>query len=354
LIKKLDENFIIEQNLAEEVVKANRLENDPDCAQPGPACDEKIARLQLKASQRAVALLIPHGLSAAYDQSKQTIIKLLYDPAGDVNLIDQVQGVVTGAAISISLEKQVMQGMQDMQDLSTIGSEEVQNAVKKEAAVVSSKKVDPAISYEEIAPSNVIERKRPAPIQQAVPGYTVMFVFLVAGFMASWSIEEKRNGILRRLLSSPVSTVVLLGGKLLFGLLIGLAQVLVLFFISSLAFHLSLGKDMLAFVLVSLALAAAVTSLGLLASAIKFPGSAITAPLVIGALLGGCLFSRDLMPPLLRLVSNLLPHSWAMSAYQDLLVRGYGLPQVLPEIGILLLFALAFFLVAIWRFDPLD
>ena len=61
------------------------------------------------------------------------------------------------------------------------------------------------------------------------------------------------------------------------------------------------------------------------ADAIKFPGAAITAPLIIGALLGGCLFSPDFMPPWLRTISYFIPHTWAMTAYQDLLVRGQGL-----------------------------
>src|SRR3990170_5557256 len=129
LIETLDESFRIERNLPVEDAKKYQLDSDPDCAAPGPACDEKIARAQLKASARTLALLIPKGLSEAYDQSKQTVITLLYDPAGDVNLRAQVQGVIQGAAISISLEKQVMQGQQDMQDLTSIASDDVKDAV---------------------------------------------------------------------------------------------------------------------------------------------------------------------------------------------------------------------------------
>jgi ABC-2 type transport system permease protein len=75
---------------------------------------------------------------------------------------------------------------------------------------------------------------------------------------------------------------------------------------------------------------------------------------VIGALLGGCLFSPDLFPSLLRTISYFIPHTWAMTAYQDLLVRGQGLAQVLPEIGVLLVFAAVFFGLGVWRFDPMD
>jgi ABC-2 type transport system permease protein len=354
LVASLDESFTIERNLPLEQAKKVNLDSDPACAAPGPACDEKIARAQLKASTRTLALLIPKGLSDAFGQSKQTVVTLLYDPAGDVNLRDQVQGIIQGAAISISLEKQVMQSKQDMTDLTSIASTDVKNAVANAAGKSTAKDLKSAILFKEIAPSNYLERKRPTPLQQSIPGYTVMFVFLVASFMAQWSIEEKRNGILRRLHSSPVSNAILLGGKLLYGLVISLVQILVLFLVSSTIFHLNLGSDLLAFGLVSVALAAVVACLGMLASAVKFPGSAITAPLVVGALLGGCLLPPDFFPPLLRTISYFVPHTWAMTAYQDLLVRGQGLVQVLPEIGMLLLFAALFFGIGLWRFDPLD
>ncbi len=354
LIASLDESFLIQRNLPQSEAKSVGLDQDPACAAPGPACDEKIARAELKASTRSLALLIPKGLTSAYGQGKQTVITLLYDPTGDVNTRDQVQGVIQGAAIAISLEKQVQQSQSDLQDLTSLASDQVKNAVAQSAQTTTSKNLKSAIVFQETPPTNFTERKRPNALQQSIPGYTVMFVFLVAGFMSSWIIEEKRNGVLRRLRSMPVSTAGLLAGKLVFGLAVALVQVLLLLFVTSAAFHLDLGKDLPALLLVCIALAATVTCLGLLAAAVKFPGSAITAPLVIFALLGGCLIPLDFFPPLLRYTSYLIPHTWAMTAFQDLLVRGQGLVQVLPEIGILLLFAAVFFTAGVWRFDPLD
>jgi len=37
-------------------------------------------------------------------------------------------------------------------------------------------------------------------------------------------------------------------------------------------------------------------------------------------------------------------------AYDNLMVQGYGLASVLPHVGALLLFALIFLLIAVWRF----
>ncbi len=354
LISTLEDNFIIERNLSLDLAKRYKLEVDPDCAAPGPACDEKIARAQLLASERNLALLIPKGLSEAYSQGKQTVVTLLYDPAANANTRNQVLGVIQGAAISISLEKQIQQGQQDMTDLTSIASEDVKNAVANAADKQSTRDLKSAITFTQIPPANALLRKPPNALQQAISGYTVMFAFLIVTYMAGWSIDEKRNGILRRLRSSPVSPATLLGGKLIYGMVISLVQILVVYLICSLIFRLNLGKDPLAFILISIALAMVVTSLSLVASAIKFAGAAFTAPLVLCALLGGCLFSADFFPPLLRTISYFIPHTWAMSAYQDLLVRGFGLSQVLPEIGILLLFAVVFFGIGVWRYDPLD
>ena len=39
-----------------------------------------------------------------------------------------------------------------------------------------------------------------------------------------------------------------------------------------------------------------------------------------------------------------------MSAMTDITMRGHGLVDILPEAGVLLAFAAAFFLVGLWRF----
>ena len=66
--------------------------------------------------------------------------------------------------------------------------------------------------------------------------------------------------------------------------------------------------------------------------------------------LGGCFVPRFIMPGWLRTIGLVTPHAWALDAYQDLLVRGYGLRQVLPKVGALAAFAGAFFGIGVWRF----
>lgn len=190
----------------------------------------------------------------------------------------------------------------------------------------------------------------PDAYQQNVLGYTVMFVFFIVRYVSSAIHREKVCGTFRRLLSVPVSRAALLDGKLLSAFIVGVLQVAVMFTVGALVFALDMGRDWIALVLLTMALAAAAATMGLAAAALRISSGALTPPLIIFALVGGCMLPLDMMP-FLRPISVAVPHSWALNGYQDLMVRGQGLPQVLPEIGVLVALALVFFVIAVWRFD---
>jgi ABC-2 type transport system permease protein len=49
-------------------------------------------------------------------------------------------------------------------------------------------------------------------------------------------------------------------------------------------------------------------------------------------------------------ISLAIPHYWALTGFQDVIVRGLGMSAVLPVIGVLLGYALVFWAMALWRF----
>jgi len=59
---------------------------------------------------------------------------------------------------------------------------------------------------------------------------------------------------------------------------------------------------------------------------------------------------RYIMPDFMRTIGLISPHAWALTAYQDVLVRGYDVAHILPNVAALMGFAVAFFGVALWRF----
>jgi len=117
---------------------------------------------------------------------------------------------------------------------------------------------------------------------------------------------------------------------------------------------MSLGHSPAGLILVSLAAAASALGLGVLVSAIartesQAAGLSVILILTMSAL-GGCFVPRFVMPDWLRTLGLITPQAWALDAYQDLLVRGYGLREVLPQVGALLGFASLFFGIGVWRF----
>jgi ABC-2 type transport system permease protein len=70
--------------------------------------------------------------------------------------------------------------------------------------------------------------------------------------------------------------------------------------------------------------------------------------------LGGCI-SMSAVPlykggGVMELISKFTPQAHALLGYDTLLIQGKGLVDVMPEVGILLGFALVFMLVAAWKF----
>jgi ABC-2 type transport system permease protein len=58
----------------------------------------------------------------------------------------------------------------------------------------------------------------------------------------------------------------------------------------------------------------------------------------------------ELFPATIQTVVKVLPTTWAMQGMLDLVLRGGGLRDILPEAGVLLGFAVIFFSVGVWRF----
>jgi len=49
-------------------------------------------------------------------------------------------------------------------------------------------------------------------------------------------------------------------------------------------------------------------------------------------------------------IGHLMPTAWAMDGFQNIVVRGQGLGAVLVPAGVLLVYTVLFFGIAVWRF----
>ena len=71
---------------------------------------------------------------------------------------------------------------------------------------------------------------------------------------------------------------------------------------------------------------------------------------MILALLGGAMVPIEVFPPIMRTLSHLTPHAWALDAFHDLLLNGGDVVTILPQLGALVVFAVGLLALASFRF----
>ncbi len=179
----------------------------------------------------------------------------------------------------------------------------------------------------------------PSGFDHAIPGTTIQFIMMMVLIYGGVSImEDRKKGILGRMLFSPLSTGELFRAKLLGRWLMGLLQALMLFVVGKIFFKLDLGSVPLALLVIAVfALAMAALSL--------FVGSLISKEdMIIGlsvllanifAALGGCWWPNEIVPPAVRAVARISPAYWAMDALHKLRFFQGGFADIAMQVGVL-------------------
>ena len=187
-----------------------------------------------------------------------------------------------------------------------------------------------------------------------LPGYLTMFVFFTAAMGAEALARERQTHTLERLMANGVRRESLILGKFLAGGIIGVVQVIVMWVIGALAFNIDLGASPVAVILLSLLMVVASAAFGVLLA--SFVGNVRTASAagvltsLVLAPIGGSWWPLFITPPFMQSLARLTPHGWANGGLNKLMLFGAQSTDVLPEMAALVVFAVLFLSVALWRF----
>jgi len=185
-------------------------------------------------------------------------------------------------------------------------------------------------------------------------GQLITWVFVPLFGISALFAYERQQGTLRRLLTTPSHKATFLLGTISGQVAMALVQMLLLVGFGILVMKLNWGREPLALFLILLASALAAAAFGTtMGTFIKTEGQASGLSIMFSmvfALMGGCWYPLELFPPAIQNAVKVLPTTWAMQGMLDLVLRGGGLQSILPEVGVLLGFALIFFSVGVWRF----
>ncbi len=200
----------------------------------------------------------------------------------------------------------------------------------------------------------VVYEREKANSVQASAGQLITWVFIPLLATAAVLADERTTGTLQRLFTTPTNKATFLLGTILGQLLAAWVQMALLVIFGIYVLGINWGNSIPGLVVLLLAFSLAATALGtLLGTLVRSTAQAGgLAPItgMVMALMGGCWYPGELFPDTVKTVNQFLPTTWALQGLNDLGLRRLGLVEILPEAGVLMIFAAVFFALAIWRF----
>ncbi len=180
-----------------------------------------------------------------------------------------------------------------------------------------------------------------------VPGLVAVIMMIIAGLLTSLTIaREWERGTMEQLAATPVSRLEVVLGKLLPYLVIGMADVAVTSVVGVLLFHVPFRGNVLFLVVPTFLFLAGTLGLGLAISAVSRTQLLATqigmlATFLPGLLLSGFMFSIDVMPLPLRVITYLVPARYFLVVVRGVFLKGVGPDVLWPESVLMLLYGAA-------------
>jgi ABC-2 type transport system permease protein len=188
-----------------------------------------------------------------------------------------------------------------------------------------------------------------------VPGLVAMSVmqfsiFAVTSVIVSW----KERGILKRLLATPIHPSVIVFSQMVSRVLITVMQAGLLILMGYLLFNLhvvgNIGLAILLIVLgglIFLALGFALSGIAKTQNTVAAVAQLFIFPQMF---LSGIFFPREAFPAWLQTVSNFFPLTYFSEALRNVMVKGYDIVQIAPQLGGMAVWAVIMFGLAVWLF----
>ncbi len=344
---------------------------------------EKAAREKVRRGEATVAVVIPEGFGtdstrAFFNAAKKPVLAFLYDPshAAELGMVrgiltEHVMQVVSREAFTGSTGRNVVK-----EELSKINRDTdlppgdrkalknlLSSVVKWQDRMLQpgGKSVEEGSSRGFTMPYATREEAVTSGKGVAYNGYAhsfggmaIQFVLFAAIELGVGILEERDKSLWKRLRAAPLSRWSLLGGKTMSGAVISLLILFTTMGFGMVVFGIRIRGSALGFIGICIASALMASALGLFIAAVgkttgATRGLSIFAVLIL-VMLGGAWVPAFLFPVWLQRVTLIIPVRWAVDGIDAMTWRGIGLGGAVMPVLILLLFAVLFALLAVWRF----
>ena len=183
-------------------------------------------------------------------------------------------------------------------------------------------------------------------------GFLLMIMLFSAGSLSEIMLKEKENRTYFRLLASPINARKYITANIMVNIIVMVIQIIITLLLLSVVFHINinmpvwqLGLILLIFGLVAIGFSQITVAFSNSTGASSAMQNLFIVPT---CLISGCFFPAEIMPKALQKISDFLPQRWVLETITKL-QQGTNLGHVSLNFMILLAFAVAFFLIAIYK-----
>lgn len=204
------------------------------------------------------------------------------------------------------------------------------------------------ITFKEIIPKINNKEVRPNSVQHNVPAWTLFAIFFIVIPLSINIVKEKSQGTFVRLLTNPVSNLVVIIGKTITYSAICMIQFYMMVAVAVFLFpHIglpSLNIEGHLFLMSVVALFSGFAAigfgilLGTVASTQEQSAPFGATSVLILAAVGGVWVPVFAMPTIMQYIAKSSPMNWGLEAFYDVLLRNVSFLEIIPKISLLFLF----------------
>jgi len=223
-------------------------------------------------------------------------------------------------------------------------------------ALATARSVQDRMAGVTVAVERIGEGIFPAATGAFAPGaqnQLVLFMFLTSMTAATQLILTRQLGVSRRMVAAPVRVGTILVGETLGRFGVAMVQGLFIVLLSAVAFGVSWGDPLAAGIIVvlfALVGTGAAMVVGVFGNNPDQAGAlGVMAGMLLGAL-GGAMVPLEIFPEPAHTIAYATPHAWAIQGLREVALRDGTIGDVLPELAVLVLFALGLMALGTWRF----
>ncbi|HSQ39198.1 MAG TPA: ABC transporter permease, partial [Anaerolineales bacterium] len=315
--------------------------------------DRAEAQKQFDDRRASTVFIIPAGVDAESLQSGAAEVELLKQP-NNINATVVERAVLTAIRRVSSAISAAQNAVSQRETKKPFESDAERQAYFDSSLEMAQNIQDDAPERVTVVEGATPDQVEYDPRANSSAGQLITWVFIPLFGISAMFAYERQQGTLRRVLTTPTRKATYLLGTISGQVVMALAQMFLLLMFGIFVMKLAWGREPLALfvILTSAALAAAAfgTTMG---TFVKTESQASGLSIMFGmvfALMGGCWYPLELFPAAAQNAVKILPTTWAMQGLLDIVLRGRGLVDILPEAGVLLGFAAVFFAMGVWRF----